>query len=236
MKLYLIPSPLADDAGADHLPQELKEVLRHCHHFLVENVRSARRYISSLALGLRIDDLSFEVLDKDSNYAAVKKYMMELKAKGCPSLGVISEAGCPGIADPGALAVQAAHTLGIPVKPLVGPSSIFLALMGSGFSGQRFRFHGYLPIDAAALKKRLLQLSAEAMQDQETQIFMETPYRNRAILEQLIQLLPTQQGLCIACQLSSPEEFIATKSLGEWKKSLPDLHKKPCIFLLGGPR
>ncbi|MEY2894628.1 MAG: hypothetical protein RIS42_347, partial [Bacteroidota bacterium] len=148
-------------------------------------------------------------------------------------IGVISEAGCPGVADPGALAVAIAQEMGIEVLPLVGPSSILLALMASGFSGQQFRFHGYLPIDRAARIRRIEALQKDVEKTGETQLFIETPYRNNAMLDDLIQQLPGNQLLAIGCNIQDPLGFTQTKSLQHWSTEKPDLHKKPCIFLLG---
>jgi 16S rRNA (cytidine1402-2'-O)-methyltransferase len=205
-------------------------VIAHTKVFLVENLRTARRYISSLKLGINLEEVHMEILDKNTAPESINRLLQPL-FKGA-DIGILSEAGCPGIADPGALAVAHAHTRGIQVVPLSGPSSMFLALMGSGFSGQSFAFHGYLPIDkkerAAALKK----LEAESLREKRAQIFMETPFRNNQLLEDLTRTLSPQTKLCIAKNLTANDELIQTKSIQDWKKSPIDLHKIPTVFIL----
>ncbi|MHA8068766.1 SAM-dependent methyltransferase [Aquirufa ecclesiirivi] len=232
MKIYLIPCPIAENTATQVLAPEVSQAILACQHFLVENVRTARRFISELKLGIKIEDLVFEILDKDSSELLVEKFI-QTQAQANHSIGIISEAGCPGIADPGALAVSIAHKLQIEVVSLVGPSSILLALMGSGFSGQSFCFHGYLPIDKNARIKKIEQLQKEVEKSGQTQLFIETPYRNNALLADLLQYCPKHQLICIGCDIQSPTGFIQTKSVEAWEKSLPDLHKKPCLFLIG---
>jgi 16S rRNA (cytidine1402-2'-O)-methyltransferase len=231
MKLVLIPCPIADQTAAQVLPDEVRQAVLQTKHFLVENVRTARRFISELKLGIQIDELTFEILDKDTERKTVVDFFK--KQSTAELIGVISEAGCPGVADPGALAVAIAQEMGIEVLPLVGPSSILLALMASGFSGQQFRFHGYLPIDRAARIRRIEALQKDVEKTGETQLFIETPYRNNAMLDDLIQQLPGNQLLAIGCNIQDPLGFTQTKSLQHWSTEKPDLHKKPCIFLLG---
>lgn len=231
MKLVLIPCPIAEQTAAQVLPEEVRQAVLQTKHFLVENVRTARRFISELKLGIQIDDLTFEILDKDTERKTVTDFFK--KHISAELIGVISEAGCPGVADPGALAVAIAQEMGIEVLPLVGPSSILLALMASGFSGQQFRFHGYLPIDRAARIRRIETLQKDVEKTGETQLFIETPYRNNAMLDDLIQQLPGNQLLAIGCNIQDPTGFTQTKSLQQWAAEKPDLHKKPCIFLLG---
>jgi len=231
MKLVLIPCPIAEQTAASVLPEEVRQAVLHTKHFLVENVRTARRFISELKLGIQIDELTFEILDKDTERKTVSDFFKKYDA--AESIGVISEAGCPGVADPGALAVSIAQEMNIEVIPLVGPSSILLALMASGFSGQMFRFHGYLPIDRAARIRRMETLQKDVEKTGETQLFIETPYRNNAMLEDLIQQLPANQLLAIGCNIQDPSGFTQTKSLHQWSMEKLDLHKKPCIFLLG---
>lgn len=231
MKLVLIPCPIAEQTAAQVLPEEVRQAVLQTKHFLVENVRTARRFISELKLGIQIDDLTFEILDKDTERKTVTDFFN--KHRNAELIGVISEAGCPGVADPGALAVAIAQEMGIEVLPLVGPSSILLALMASGFSGQQFRFHGYLPIDRAARIRRIETLQKDVEKTGETQLFIETPYRNNAMLDDLIQQLPGNQLLAIGCNIQDPAGFTQTKSLQQWSAEKPDLHKKPCIFLLG---
>jgi 16S rRNA (cytidine1402-2'-O)-methyltransferase len=229
-KLFLIPNVLAENTAEQVITPQVKEVIADTKVFLVENLRTARRYISSLKLGVNLEEVHMEILDKNTPAESINRLLQPL-FKGA-DIGIISEAGCPGIADPGALAVAHAHTRGIQVVPLSGPSSMFLALMGSGFSGQSFAFHGYLPIDkkerAAALKK----LEAESLREKRAQIFMETPFRNNQLLEDLTRTLSPQTKLCIAKNLTAKDELIQTKSIQDWKKSQIDLHKIPTVFIL----
>ncbi|MCE6991637.1 SAM-dependent methyltransferase [Dyadobacter sp. CY323] len=227
--LYLIPTILADGTQDAVIGPEIRNAIRNLDVFFVENVRTARRFISSLKLGKVIDDLTFIELNKDTPEDATRDALTKLKQ----SAGVISEAGCPGVADPGAVAVHYAHQLGIKVVPLVGPSSILLALMASGMSGQSFTFHGYLPIDKILRKKMIQGLERDARQKLQTQIFMETPFRNNQLLEAVLDTCAPETLLCIASDITSENEFIATHSVKNWKAKKPDLHKKPVIFLIG---
>ena len=231
MKIYLIPCPIAENTSSDVLSPQILAAIQQTTHFLVENVRTARRFISELKLGIQIDELIFEVLDKDTEAKTVKNFLE--KHSSVDFIGVISEAGCPGVADPGALAVSIAQQQNIEVIPLVGPSSILLALMGSGFSGQSFAFIGYLPIDKAARIRKIEQLDRDVAKWGQTQIFIETPYRNNAMLEDLIAQCAPDSLICIACDVTGPTGFVQTKKASDWAKAQPDLHKKPCIFLLG---
>ncbi len=227
--LYLIPNILAENTHAVISPQ-VKEVISKTRYFLVENIRTARRYISSLKLGLTIEDLYFEVLDKKTKGVELEKFMQPIfEGK---DIGVISEAGCPGIADPGALAVTFAHQHDIQVVPLSGPSSMFLALMGSGFNGQSFAFHGYLPIQKKERIQAIKTLEAESLKNRTTQIFMETPFRNNHLLTDLLDTLRPDTQLCIAKNLTGSDEMIKTKSVKDWKKVKIDLHKIPTVFVL----
>ena len=229
-KLFLIPTVLADDTAAQVISPQVREVILHTKFFLVENLRTARRYISSLKLGLTIDEISLEVLDKDTPSQQVAS-LMEPLLKG-EDMGIISEAGCPGIADPGALAVAYAHQKGIQVVPLAGPSSLFLALMGSGFSGQSFAFHGYLPIDKKDRVAALKRLEQESLREKRAQLFMETPFRNNQLLADALQTLSPHTQLCIAKNLTAADEMIQSKSVAAWKLNSPDLHKVPAVFIL----
>ena len=229
--LYLIPTPLAPDTNTDVLPPPITAVVARVDCFFVEEVRTARRFISSLRTGRVIDETQFFDLNKDTPEADTRRQLTELLGQNRDA-GVLSEAGCPGVADPGAVAVRLAHQLGFRVEPLVGPSSILLALMASGMSGQSFVFHGYLPIDRADRSRVLKQLEADAKRKQQTQIFMETPYRNNALLADLLATAQPDTRLCIACHVTAPDALIQTKTVHEWHSRLPDLHKKPTIFLL----
>lgn len=209
--------------------QQVMDCMAMLDYYLVENIRSARRYLSSLQVR-SVQDVRFEKLDKHSS-------PRELPALLAPvlqgtSVGVLSEAGCPAIADPGNMVVMWAHQNDIQVVPLVGPSSILLALMGSGLNGQAFEFHGYLPIDKPALVNKIRGLEKGSRLDGKTQIFMETPYRNRSLLSAVLQTCGEKTQLCIACNLTGKDQLIKTASISSWKKAVPDLHKKPTIFLL----
>jgi len=229
ISLYLIPTILAEGTQNDVLSPQIKDALQHLDVFFVENIRTARRFISSLKLGRVIDELTFIELNKDTPEAETIASLRNLSK----SAGVLSEAGCPGVADPGAVAVRIAHELEIRVVPLVGPSSILLALMASGMSGQSFAFHGYLPIDKAQRKKALQNLERNARQYQQTQIFMETPFRNNQLLEAVIEACSPDLALCIAANVTAPDELIRTMPVRKWKTQKPDLHKIPAIFLIG---
>ncbi len=228
MTLFLIPTILAPGTQETVLPPQIKEVVSELNVFFVEELRTARRFISSLKLNKVIDDITFYELNKDTPPDQTLAQLKKLKTDA----GIISEAGCPGIADPGAVAVGFAHQLGHKVVPLVGPSSILMALMASGFNGQSFTFNGYLPIDKQLRIKSLQALEQIAKKKQQTQIFMETPFRNNQLLEDVLHNLNSETLLCIACNVTAEDEFIKTLPIKEWRKSKPDLHKKPTIFLL----
>lgn len=205
------------------------DAIKACDVFFVENLRSARRFISACRTGLVIEELTFEVLDKKTSTRQV-----ELLFQKYPNahVGILSESGCPGIADPGSVAVDFAHRKGWHVKPLIGPSSILLGLMASGFNGQRFCFHGYIPIDTKPRKNKLLAMERESMEKNQTQIFIETPFRNESMLKDLLKTLHPDTLFCIGKNITDPTESIVTKSIGEWKKEELNLHKVPCIFLI----
>jgi len=233
--LYLIPCFL-DENSLRPLPAYLLDAVKECNVFFVENERSARRYLKSLWKEMVIDDYEWFTIHKAEEEV---KTAFRQKLKEGKTIGLISEAGCPGIADPGQLLTEAAHQAGATVRPLVGPSSILLALMASGMNGQQFRFCGYLPVDASARAKTLKELEQESQQKNCTQLFIETPYRNNQLLETILQTCRPATQLCIAANLTAPNEFIRTKTIAEWKegspgvtKSYPDLHKQPAIFCL----
>ncbi len=228
MTLFLIPTILAPDTQETVLPPQIKAVVSELNVFFVEELRTARRFISSLKLNKVIDDITFYELNKDTPQDQTLAQLKKLKTDA----GIISEAGCPGVADPGSVAVGYAHQLGHKVVPLVGPSSILMALMASGFNGQSFTFNGYLPIDKQLRIKSLKDLEQLAKKKQQTQIFMETPFRNNQLLEDVLQNLNPETLLCIACNVTAADEFIKTLRVKDWRKSKPDLHKKPTIFLL----
>jgi 16S rRNA (cytidine1402-2'-O)-methyltransferase len=229
-KLYLIPTVLAENTVEKVISPEIRDIVKNTQHYLVENLRTARRFISSLRLGLTIEDLHFEILDKKTKADELEKSMQPLFSGY--DVGVMSEAGCPGIADPGSAAVAYAHEKGIQVVPLTGPSSMFLALMGSGFNGQSFAFHGYLPIDKKDRINAIKQLEGESARHNKTQIFMETPFRNNHLFDDLKSTLQPQTKLCIAKNLTGSDEFIQSKTIMEWRKTKLDLHKIPVVFIL----
>jgi len=201
-------------------------------YFLVENARTARRFIKSVAPQQVIEELQISVIDKDSTPAQIQAALQPVLTG--QDAGVISEAGCPGIADPGAELARAAHQLGIRVVPLVGPSSLLLALMASGMNGQSFTFHGYLPIERARRAAAIKQLERLALAQHQTQLFIETPYRNMQLLEDLLSQLTGSTRLCIAANLTAPNEYVRTNTIAGWKKTgLPDIHKQPAVFLVG---
>lgn len=228
--LYMIPSVIAENTEKQVLSPQILEVCRDTKYYLAENIRTSRRFISSLALGIAIPELEFFLFDKKTPDAEIPGLLQPL-LQGY-DMGVISEAGCPGVADPGGRAVAWAHKNSVRVAPLVGPSSILLALMGSGFSGQSFVFHGYLPIKSGERVSVLKQLEREAQAGQ-TQIFMETPYRNNHLLADLLKSCNANSLLCIASGLTTEQELVKTLPVAAWRKQQPDLHKIPTIFLLG---
>ena len=228
-KLYLIPSAISQGASQAMLTPQLKDVLQNTKHYIAEHAREARRFISSLKLGISIEDLEFTELNKytsDDQYLEMLQPLMDGK-----NLGVLSDAGCPGIADPGAEIVREAHRQKIKVVPLIGPSSIVLGLMASGLSGQNFRFTGYLPIDKKELKQRLIHLEDQSRKENETQIFIETPYRADKLLEQLISLLRPTTQLTLAKDLTGQTEEIITLPISSWRKNKIKIGKIPTVFL-----
>ena len=229
VQIYLIPSIIAPNTQQLVIPQSTIQVIKKLDYYLVENIRTARRFIASLKLR-DVSELHFQLFDKDSKDSDLDG-LLNLIEQGI-SVGVISEAGCPSIADPGNKIVRWGHQHGIKVTPLTGPSSIFLALMASGLNGQHFEFHGYLPIDQSSRTKTIRSLEKESGITGKTQIFMETPYRNQSLVKSLLQHCQPDTSLCIACDLTSPDEFIRTHKVKDWKGRLPDLHKKPAIFMM----
>ena len=229
--LYLIPTLLADDTAGQVLPLHIRTVIEKTDAYFVENVRSARRFISGLKTSRLIDETTFFDLDKDTPPADTRRQIQELTERK-RNAGVLSEAGCPGVADPGAVVVGMAHALGWRVEPLVGPSSILLALMASGLNGQSFVFHGYLPIEKSERARAVRFLEKEAQGRLQTQIFMETPYRNDALFADVLANCEPNTRLCVACNLTAPDAFVRTMTIREWKSQTPDLRKKPTVFLL----
>ncbi len=228
--LYLIPSFLHDDA-VNTIPTYVADAAKECQVFFVENERSARRFLKKIWKEIVIDDYQWFTIHKAEQ--DVQQQFIKLLKEG-KNIGIISEAGCPGIADPGQILVEAAQQLSAPIKPLVGPSSIVLALMASGMNGQCFQFNGYLPIDNTARKKMIRELEADSAKRNCTQIFIETPYRNNQLLSDILQSCREETKVCIAVDITSPAESIKTKSVKQWKKEVPDIHKKLVIFLMQG--
>ena len=229
--LVILPAPLGETAPLEVLPLSIRHWIEKIDYYIVENEKVARRTIKKIAPKKKQEELQFYILDKYSQEIEIQPYL-EPCLSGIP-MGVLSDAGCPGIADPGALIVARAHRLNIPVKPLVGPSSILLGLMASGLNGQQFTFNGYLPIDASQKKKRLQQLEQRAKQFNEAQLFIETPYRNQKLFTFLCKVLSPHTQVTIACHITTPEEWIKTKTIKEWKSTAaPNLHKRPTLFIL----
>ncbi|KAA3440163.1 SAM-dependent methyltransferase [Rufibacter hautae] len=228
--LFLIPTVLAEDTASAVICRQVAEVTAQLKYFLVENARTARRYIKSIAPSQTIEELQITVIDKNSSDAELTAALKPLLAG--QDAGVISEAGCPGVADPGAELARLAHQHGVKVVPLVGPSAILMGLMASGFNGQSFAFHGYLPIEKRDRIQALKGLEKEMAQKDQTQIFMETPYRNKQMIDDLLQHLSKDTKLCIAANITGSNEFIKTLRVADWKGKVPDLHKQPAVFLI----
>ncbi|NQY05779.1 MAG: SAM-dependent methyltransferase [Flavobacteriaceae bacterium] len=229
-KLYLIPTTLGETAPLEVLPISAKKVLEMTNEFIVENEKSARRFIKSVSPGKSQPDLVFHLLNKFTDPSEFPSFLNScLEGK---VVGLLSEAGCPAIADPGADIVHIAHEKGIQVRPLVGPSSILLAMMGSGFNGQSFAFNGYLPIDKTERKKAIKRLEKLSFDHNQSQLFIETPYRNNKLFDDLKATLGANTEVCIACDLTLESEYIVSKTVQEWKKETIDLHKRPTIFVL----
>ena len=228
--LYLVPTRLGDNPPLEVLPLSIKKVVENTSHFIVENEKSARRFIKRISPKKPQASLVIFSLNKFTDPSEIPSFL-DPCLNGKP-VGLLSEAGCPGIADPGSMVVQLAHDMNIRVVPLVGPSSIILAMMSSGMNGQNFAFNGYLPIDKKERRKRLKQLERLSSETGQSQIFIETPYRNNQLLSDIFQVLQSGTRLCIACDITLPDEFIKAKTVGDWHKEVPDLNKRPAIFIL----
>jgi 16S rRNA (cytidine1402-2'-O)-methyltransferase len=226
--VYLIPSPL-DEEHIEVIPSYVLNAVKDCQVFFVENERTARRYLKKLDKEIVIDDFQWHTIHKAE--AEVKqKFIHAIKQN--KTIGIISEAGCPGIADPGQLLVETAHVQGAVVKPLVGPSSILMALMASGMNGQHFSFIGYLPVDELQRKRKLQHLEEYSQKTKSTQVFIETPYRNNQLLETVLKTCKPSTRLCIAADITGTNEMISTQTIAQWKIKKPELHKRPVIFCL----
>ncbi len=230
-KLYLIPTVLSDGDWQNVLPAQIHPILTHTKHFIVENIRTARRFMKQVNREIDIDSCTFFELNKRTRSSELPQFLKPLN-QGF-NVGVISEAGCPGVADPGADVVKLAHQKGFQVVPIVGPSSILLALMASGLNGQNFAFTGYLPVKPNERVKQISVLERRVKSERQTQIFIETPYRNNHLVNDLTKTCSPSTLLCIAANITGKNEFIATKTIAQWKGNVPDLHKQPVIFLIG---
>lgn len=226
--VYLIPTVLHEGV-TEGLPSYLLDSIKRCEVLFVENERTARRYLKLLSKEIVIDDFEWYNMKEVTE---TEKQTFRQKIKEGKTIGIISEAGCPGVADPGQQLVELAQQLEVTVKPLVGPNSILLALMASGMNGQHFQFTGYLPIDMAERAKAIKQLESESKQKTCTQIFIETPYRNNQLLETLVKTCHPQTRICVAVDLTASTEMVQTKTAQQWKNNMPPLHKRPAIFLL----
>jgi 16S rRNA (cytidine1402-2'-O)-methyltransferase len=229
-KLYLIPTTLGDSPHERSFPDYNNTIVKGLKHFVVEELRTARRFLKKVDRSIDIDALTIDVLNEHTDGVEVAE-MLSYALKG-EDVGVVSEAGCPAVADPGADIVSVAHQKGIEVIPLVGPSSILMSLMASGFNGQNFAFIGYLPIKPNEKAKRIKQIESRVYGENQTQIFIETPYRNNQLMESLTKQLSPNTRICVAADITLEDEFIVTKTAADWKKSMPSLHKRPTIFLI----
>ncbi|MGY0392084.1 SAM-dependent methyltransferase [Bizionia sp. KMM 8389] len=229
-KLYLIPTTLGDTNPLNVLPITVKNTIDSIDIFIVENEKTARRFIKQISPEKKQPSLKLFLLNKFTDYTELPDFLTPcLEGK---NIGLLSEAGCPAVADPGADVVKIAHQKNIQVVPLVGPSSIIMAVMGSGMNGQSFAFNGYLPIDKQERKAELQRLERLSYQQNQSQLFIETPYRNNAMLADICKVLHPETDVCVACDITLPTEFIKTRTAKEWQKNNADLHKRPAIFII----
>lgn len=229
-KIYLIPSLLSEE-NADVVPEHTREILFSLDHFIVENEKTARHFLKAVKYPKPLERVTMSVLNEHTKPTEVAELLKPLLTG--KNVGLISEAGCPAVADPGSDVVRIAHTKNIEIIPLVGPSSILLALMASGMNGQRFSFTGYLPRERTARVKAIKELERMALTKNETQLFIEAPYRNKNLLEDILQTCAPSTLLCLACNLTSASGFVKTKTIEQWRKSIPDIQKLPVVFLVG---
>lgn len=229
-KLYLLPVMLGDNDPNEVLPITVSRTMDFINDYVVENSKAARKFIKAINPAKVQADLNLFELNKHTDEKEIKTFITPL-LEG-KNMGLMSDAGCPGVADPGAAVVKLAHENGIQVVPLVGPSSILLAMMASGMNGQSFAFNGYLPIDKSDKKQELKRLEKLSFDKNQSQIFIETPYRNNNILDDLISILQPNTHICVACDITLPTEYIKTATANQWKKIKVDLHKRPCIFII----
>ncbi|MFA5326157.1 MAG: SAM-dependent methyltransferase [Prolixibacteraceae bacterium] len=230
-KLYMIPTTLGDTSIERVLPPDLTGLISLVQVFIVENIRTARRFLKKVNPAIVIDDLTFFELNQHTDQKEISRFLEPNKAGR--DIGIISEAGCPGVADPGAEVVKLAHTKNIQVVPLVGPSSILLALMASGMSGQNFAFNGYLPIKNPEKAQQIKMLEKRMQTESQTQIFIEAPYRNLQLLNDLLSVCEPQTMLCVAADITLDTEFILSKPVSYWKTHIPEIQKRPAIFMIG---
>ncbi|NQU53396.1 MAG: SAM-dependent methyltransferase [Bacteroidetes bacterium] len=230
-KLYLVPNVLSEGNWQNVLPAQIHPILTNTKHFIVENIRTTRRFMKQVNKVINIDECTFFELNKRTKSSELPTFLKPL-AQGF-DVAIISEAGCPGVADPGADVVRIAHQKGFQVVPIVGPSSILLALMASGLNGQNFAFNGYLPIKPNERTKEISALEKRIINNRQTQIFIETPYRNNHLISDLLKTCLPTTLLCIAANITGENEFIVTKTIQDWRKKIPELHKQPVIFLIG---
>ncbi len=230
--LYLIPTPLSKEDINWVIPDAVQQQVADIAHYVVEHPKTARQFLKQVGCKLPLQQINMQVLDEHTQATDLMSLLDPLLAGH--DVGLVSEAGCPAVADPGAELVRLAHQKSIPIVPLVGPSSIMLALMASGLNGQCFAFNGYLPIEMEARTKKIIELEKLSINYDQTQIFIETPYRNQKLLEQLIKICRDSTDLCIASHLTADSEKIITKPISTWKKGLPEINKIPTIFLLHG--
>lgn len=231
-KIYLIPCPMGDVPPLTVLPMSVKSTIEKVDHYIVEHEKDARRFIKNIVPIKKQSELKISEINKFTRDEEIPS-MINPCLEGF-DVGIISDAGCPGIADPGARVVHIAHSHGIKVVPLVGPSSILLAMMASGFNGQNFAFNGYLPIDKGERRSELKRLERLSKDFDQSQLFIETPYRNNQMLLSLLETLNPQTQICVACDITLPSEFIKTTTVEQWKKTKVDLHKRPTLFILHG--
>lgn len=230
--LYLIPTPLGEGDITWMIPAAVRQCIAGLGHYIVEHPKTARQFLKQIGCILPLQTIRMQVLNEHTQLKEFADLLAPLLAGN--DIGLLSEAGCPAVADPGAGLIRLAHQKNVRVVPLVGPSSILLALMASGLNGQRFVFHGYLPVEKNRRIRTIVDLEKDSIARDQTQIFIETPYRNQKLLESLVFTCNNDTALCIACNLTLASETISTRTVREWKRALPDLRDKPTIFLLQG--
>ena len=230
--LYLIPTPLGENPPLEVLPLTVKKIIEDQNHFIIENEKAARRFIKKIAPNKNQDQLILYPLNKFITQEETETYLDQCEAG--VSMGLFSDAGCPGIADPGSVIVAKAHRLGIQVKPIVGPSSLILAMMSSGMNGQNFAFNGYLPIEKKKRRQAIIKFEKKAIKDNQAQLFIETPYRSDSLIKELLKVLLSNTLLCVGCDLSLKNEYIKTLTISQWKNEKANLNKRPCIFIIEG--